>query len=92
LTVSDAACDTSLPARVDPVNDTMSTSGWRVIASPTVGPSPVTRLNTPAGSPSSSTISARMNELSGVTSLGLTTTVQPAASAGATFAQTWCSG
>ena len=32
-------------------------------------------------------ISARMNEVSGVTSLGFTTTEQPAVSAGATLAQ-----
>ena len=37
-------------------------------------------------------ISARMKALSGATSLGLSTTVQPAASAGATLAQIWCSG
>ena len=37
-------------------------------------------------------ISARTKELSGVTSLGFTTTEQPAVSAGATFAQIWCSG
>ena len=37
-------------------------------------------------------ISARMNEVSGVTSLGFTTTEQPAVSAGATFAQIWWSG
>ena len=33
------------------VNDTMSTSGWQDKAAPTVGPSPFTRLNTPAGTP-----------------------------------------
>ncbi len=37
-------------------------------------------------------ISARMNALSGVTSLGLSTTVQPAARAGATLAMIWWSG
>ena len=40
---------TRLPARVEPVNDTMSTSGWAAMASPTTGPAPVTRLNTPGG-------------------------------------------
>ena len=39
-----------------------------------------------------SMISARMNEVSGVTSLGLTMTEQPAARAGATLAQIWCRG
>ena len=37
-------------------------------------------------------ISASTKALSGVTSLGLATTEQPAASAGATLAQSWCSG
>ena len=60
----------------------MSTSGCAAMASPTTGPVPVTRLNTPAGRPISSMISARMNALSGATSLGLSTTVQPAARAG----------
>ena len=80
---------TRLPARVDPVNDTMSTSGCAAMASPTTGPTPVTRLKTPGGSPTSSMISARTKALSGATSLGLSTTVQPAARAGATLAAIW---
>ena len=44
---------TRLPAAVEPVKDTMSTSGWAAIASPTTGPSPVTRLKTPGGRPTS---------------------------------------
>src|SRR5207248_2667102 len=78
--------------RAEPVNDTMSMSGCPAMASPTVGPVPVTRLNTPAGNPTSSMISARMKALSGVTSLGLSTTVQPAARAGATLAAIWWRG
>ena len=81
LTVSAPSSVTRLPARVEPVKDTMSTSGWAAIASPTTGPMPVTRLNTPAGRPTSSMISARMKASSGATSLGLSTTVQPAARA-----------
>ena len=81
-----------LPARVEPVNDTMSTSGLVTSASPTTGPRPVTRLKTPFGRSISSRISASMNAVSGATSLGFSTTVHPAASAGATFATTWCSG
>ena len=92
LTVSAATWVTRLPARVEPVNDTMSTSGWAAMASPTTGPTPVTRLNTPGGRPTESMISAKMKALSGATSLGLSTTVQPAASAGATLATIWCSG
>ena len=40
LTVGAALRATSTPARVDPVNDTMSTSGWLDSATPTPGPSP----------------------------------------------------
>ncbi len=53
---------------------------------PPTRPVPQSRLKTPAGSPAASMISARMKALSGATSLGLSTTVQPAASAGATLA------
>ena len=88
----DATSATRLPARVEPVNDTMSTSGWAAIASPTDGPVPVTRLNTPAGRPTSLITSASTNASSGAISLGLSTTVQPAAIAKATFAAIWCSG
>src|SRR5271170_6228931 len=49
LTVSAAALATSTPARVEPVNDTISISGCEAMACPTVGPSPLTRLNTPRG-------------------------------------------
>jgi hypothetical protein len=70
----------------------MVMSRWPAIASPTTGPKPVTRLNTPAGRPSSSKLSARTKAFSGATSLGLSTTVHPAASAGATLAAIWCKG
>ena len=92
FTDCEASSATRRPARVDPVSDTMATSGWTVSRSPTTGPVPVTRLKTPGGSPAASTISARMKALSGATSLGLTTTVQPAASAGPTLATIWCRG
>src|SRR5262249_34532821 len=92
LTDSAASAATRLPARVEPVNDTMSTPSCEAIASPTTGPYPETRLKTPGGSPASSMMSASAYAASGATSLGLSTTVQPAASAGATLATTWCSG
>src|SRR6218665_593927 len=57
LTVWAALRATSMPARVEPVNDTMSMSGWLAIAAPTVGPSPFTRLKTPAGTPAGCMIS-----------------------------------
>ncbi len=62
------------------------------MASPTTGPVPVTRLNTPAGKPAESMTSARMKASSGVTSDGLSTTQLPAASAGAVLLTIWCSG
>ncbi len=96
LTVSAAALATSTPARVEPVNDTMSMSGCPEIAAPTPGPSPLTRLKTPAGAPAdlhaASMISARMVASMGAISLGLSTTVHPAARAGATLQATWFSG
>jgi hypothetical protein len=76
-----ASSEMRLPARVEPVNEIMSTSGCLTSASPTAGPVPVTRLNTPLGSPAASITSARRKALNGATSEGLSTTVQPAASA-----------
>ena len=58
FTVGTAADATATPARVDPVNETMATSGCDEIAEPTVGPSPFTRLNTPGGRAASSKICA----------------------------------
>ena len=92
LTVPAATSVTRFPARVDPVKETMSTSLCAAMASPTTGPKPVTRLNTPAGRPISSMMSASTKAFRGATSLGLTTTVQPAANAGATLAAIWWSG
>ncbi len=77
---------------MEPVKDTASVPGSDTSASPTTGPVPVTRLKTPAGRPTASMISASTNALSGATSLGFSATVQPAASAGATFSAIWCSG
>src|SRR4051812_33308631 len=85
FTVLAASSATRRPARVEPVNDTMSTSGCAAIASPTTGPEPERKLNTPAGTPASWTISAKTKHDSGTTSLGFTTIVQPAASAGPTL-------
>jgi aminomuconate-semialdehyde/2-hydroxymuconate-6-semialdehyde dehydrogenase len=61
---------------------------WKVapaIAAPTFGPVPWTMFSTPSGIPASMQSFDRMNAVMGVTSLGFTTTVQPAAIAGATF-------
>ena len=55
-------------------------------------PSPVTTFNTPGGSPASWASSAKQSADSGVNSAGFSTTVFPAASAGATFHETIRSG
>ena len=49
LTVSAAALATWMPALVEPVKDTMSTSGCADSGAPTSGPVPCSMLNTPAG-------------------------------------------
>ncbi len=78
-----AAVATCRPARGLPVSDTMATAGWRTMASPTAGP-PSTTLSTPGGNTSASSSAIRTVE-AGVSSDGLSTTVLPAAMAGAHF-------
>ncbi|EXI65992.1 MAG: hypothetical protein AW08_02731 [Candidatus Accumulibacter adjunctus] len=63
----------------------MRTSGLAVNAPPIASGSPVRTLNTPAGKPASCARTASASAVSGVCSAGLTTTVQPAASAGASL-------
>ena len=74
---------TSLPARTEPVIDTICGIGCSTSARP-VSRSPQTTLNTPGGQ-NSAAISASSSVLAGVVSDGLSTTVLPAASAGANF-------
>ena len=92
LTVGAAARATSIPARVEPVKETRSIPPWAAMAAPTTGPSPSTRLKAPAGTPASCRMSATMWAEKGATSEGFSTTVQPAASAGASLAMSWFSG
>ena len=92
FTVGAAFFATSIPALVDPVNDIMSIPGWDDIYDPTVGPSPFTRLKTPAGTPASCIISAKIMAFRGATSDGFSTIVQPAAKAGATLQAIWLIG
>ena len=92
LTVSAAALSTRMPARVEPVKETMSMPGCEDSAAPTVGPSPSTRLKTPGGTPASCRISAMTWPESGAISEGFSTIVQPAASAGATLQAIWLAG
>ncbi|MCY1187452.1 hypothetical protein D9M73_284330 [compost metagenome] len=63
----------------------MSTSPCVVIGAPTSGPVPVTMLTTPAGTPAASRISPSTSVEADVSSEGLTTVVQPAASAKGSF-------
>ena len=73
------------PTSVEPVKVILSTPLWRTSAAPVVSPKPVITLTTPGGKPASSISSASRSAVSGVCSAGFTTTVQPAASAGASF-------
>ena len=68
-----------------PVNASLSTFGCSARAAPATGPSPGHTLRAPAGSPASASIAARTRHDSGASSDGLSTTAQPAASAGSTF-------
>ncbi len=82
----DAAALMIFPVPDSPVNVIRSTSGLAVRAEPTEsGPYPWTTLNTPGGNPASIASRARMVTEVGVSSAGLSTTVFPHASAGATF-------
>ena len=79
------------PTSVEPVNATLSTPGCSTSARP-VSPAPVTMLTTPGGSSACRQISANSSAVSGVVSAGLSTTVLPAASAGAIFQASISSG
>ncbi len=72
------------PTSVEPVKAILSMSLCSTISAP-VAPSPVTMLTTPGGSPASMHTSAKASAVSGVNSAGFSTTVFPAASAGAIF-------
>ena len=72
------------PCLVGPEKDTVSTPGC-LASAPAVWWVPVTRLNTPGGKSAASNASARMKADSEVAAAGLSTIVQPAASAGASW-------
>ena len=71
------------PVRLPPVNPTASTPGWVTIASPTTGPSPITRLTVPAGRPARSRHSQSLLAIADVDRAGSQTIVLPVAMAGA---------
>jgi hypothetical protein len=76
---------------VEPVNATLATPSCSTSAWP-VAPAPVTMLTTPGGRSACWQISAKSSAVSGVVSAGLSTTVLPAASAGAIFQASISSG
>ena len=72
-----------LPISVEPVKQIFRTLGWLTRRSPTTDPRPGTTVKTPSASPASRPSSASRIALNGVSSAGLSTTVLPAARAGA---------
>src|SRR3954453_17012783 len=89
FTVGAARLATSMPARVEPVNEIMSISGCSLMAAPTSGPRPLTRLNTPLGTPASCKISAKISADDGVNSEGFRIMEQPAARGAAPLQAVW---
>ncbi len=88
FSVGALCCIRMRPTAVDPVKDSLRTTGESHSTLPTaieLLSSAVTMLNTPAGKPARCASSASASADSGVCSAGLTTTVHPAASAGATL-------
>ncbi|MNH18926.1 hypothetical protein D3C79_786470 [compost metagenome] len=91
LTLSAVLAMMLAPVAIEPVSDTMRTFGWLTSGVPTLGPRPKRIFSTPAGNISLAS-SARRKAVSGVCSDGLSTTVLPAARAGAIFQATIISG
>ncbi len=71
---------------------TFATSGCSTSRWPQTLPGPATTFTTPSGSPASSTSFSNSSAVSGVSSAGFSTSVLPAASAGAIFQQAIVSG
>ena len=92
FTVAAAVAMIARPVSSPPVNETRSTRGSEESGAPALAPAPSTRLPTPAGRPASSSRRIRWIAECGVSSLGLSTKVLPAARQGATFHETWRSG
>ncbi len=89
---SAAIREISFPARTEPVNATLRTSGCSTSAWPASRPVPVTTLKTPAGTPQSIAIRASARHVAEVNSDGFATATLPAASAGATARAAWFIG
>ena len=83
-TPCDACSSSRWPTAVEPVNESLRSRGSRMIGSDTAPEVEVVKtFTTPLGRPASSSSFAKYSVVSGVSSAGLMTTVQPAASAGA---------
>ncbi|MDF2972543.1 MAG: hypothetical protein K0R61_2993 [Microvirga sp.] len=68
---------TRRPVGTEPVKEMAETLGLCSMASPTTEPLPITRLNTPAGTPARMMISESAWAEPGTSSAGLNTTVLP---------------
>jgi len=73
------------PVASEPVKVILAMSWCSTSAAPASGPKPATTLKTPSGKPASLVRAANSSDEAEVNSEGLTTTEQPAASAGAHF-------
>lgn len=89
---STAAWPIARPTPTEPVKVILSMPGCAASAAPASAPAPVTMFSTPSGSPASCASSPRRSAVSGVSSDGFSTTVQPHASAVATFHNAIASG
>src|SRR2546429_2221496 len=85
LSESAALFTMTFPTAALPVKAILSTLGCATMEAPAVSPKPFTMLTTPGGKPASSNQTANSSAVSGVCSAGLSTQVQPAAMAGASF-------
>ncbi len=74
---STQAAATFLPVPTEPVKVIASMPGLLRMASPTTEPRPMTRLNTPSGTPARMMISASAQAEPGTRSAGLKTTQLP---------------
>ncbi len=92
MIVEAAASAIPRPTSVEPVNATFATSGCSTRRCPQTRPGPDTTFTTPAGMPASSAIRSNSSAVSGVSSAGFSTSVLPAASAGAIFQAAIVSG
>ena len=93
FTVAAAAAMIACPVARPPVKETMSTAGCSVSGAPTVGAGAEHEVDHARRQPGlGEQLHEQDRRCDGVSSLGLSTNVQPAASAGATFHDACSSG